>query len=210
MKIAFSLNGNRNISAETMADIFQAADRDPIWQVRGKAIEAHALLEESLCKLFAHLGNMDNEVASIVFFRISSADVRNKLLEKLFRRKHGANYNLFFNSLLRQLHPISGKRNEIVHWCATSYISENDSGALESQVVLTHPSDIDATNPDRPNIDIDALVEFSRKCNFYTRLCNMFYLIDSGQGANLSGDVENKWRAVFQEQVIYPPPENHP
>ncbi|HMC13564.1 MAG TPA: hypothetical protein VKG67_04395, partial [Gallionellaceae bacterium] len=91
-------------------------DQDPFWAVRAKAIENYASLEQSQCRLLAALGNIEPEVAGIIFFKISSTDSRNKIIEKLFRRKYQGQYNLFINSLVSQLKPINIKRNEIVHW----------------------------------------------------------------------------------------------
>jgi len=89
-----------NIALE---EVSRVLDQDPFWAVRAKAIQSYASLEQSLCGLLAALGNIEPEVAGIIFFKISSADSRNKIIEKLFRRKYQGQYNLFINSLLSQL-----------------------------------------------------------------------------------------------------------
>ena len=109
-----------NIALE---EVSRVLDQDPFWAVRAKAIQCYASLEQSLCRLLASLGNMEPEVAGIIFFKISSADSRNKIIEKLFKRRHNGQYNLFINSLITQLRPVDIKRNEIVHWNTAQNIS---------------------------------------------------------------------------------------
>lgn len=69
-------------------EVSRVLDVDPFWAVRAKAIQSYASLEQSLCGLFASLGDIAPPVAGIIFFKISSADSRNKIIEKLFRHKY--------------------------------------------------------------------------------------------------------------------------
>src|SRR5258708_2236288 len=116
------------------------ADRDAIWDARGKAIQAYATLEQSLCLLFAHLGNLSQDVAPLIFFKITSQDVRNKIIEKLMKLKYGDKYNLFSNSLFAQLRPIDIQRNCIVHWHALQTVGANDAGETTCVVSLKPPA----------------------------------------------------------------------
>ena len=59
---------------------------------------------------------MKLDVAQIIFVKITSADSRNKILAKLFKKKFGIDFNLFRNSLFDQLRSMDIERNEIVHW----------------------------------------------------------------------------------------------
>ena len=187
----------------------QMAEQDLIWATRGKAIQAYASLEQSLCTLFAHLGTIPPTVAGIIFFRISSTDVRNRILEKLFRLKHRETYNLFFNSFLKQLHPIDLKRNEIVHWNALNSVGSNEAGEMTSVVTLKPPADR-GFDPNKPTITTQDLIDFSNKCDFYARLCNMFYVVDSGITKNAPDFDMKPWLDIFQQPIIYPPPATHP
>ena len=66
-----------NIALE---EVSRVLDQDPFCAVRAKAIQSYASLEQSLCGLLAALGNIETEVAGIIFFKISSADSRNKII----------------------------------------------------------------------------------------------------------------------------------
>ena len=185
------------------------AEEDAIWATRGKAIQAYAGLEHSLCTLFGHLGTISPIVAGTIFFKITSQDVRNKILEKLFRMKYGTTYNLFFNSFLKQLRPIDKKRNAIVHWDALNTVGTDGAGEVTSLVTLKPPG-YWGISPDMPTITTRDLIEFSNQCEFYMRLCNIFYVIESGLTKNAPQFDAKPWLGIFQQPIIYPPPEDHP
>src|SRR5271169_577483 len=139
-------------------------DQDPFWAVRAKAIENYASLEQSQCRLLAALGNIEPEVAGIIFFKISSTDSRNKIIEKLFRRKYQGQYNLFINSLVSQLKPINIKRKESVHWNTIQTISGSTPSDWSLSLI---PPNFWEHNVDSPSIGIQDLVTFANKCSFY-------------------------------------------
>ncbi|HEY6336490.1 MAG TPA: hypothetical protein VI113_11465, partial [Alphaproteobacteria bacterium] len=60
---------DRNIPLEQVQKL---AATDPLWANRGKAIQAYASLEQSLCTVFADAGGMKSEVAGIIFFRLTN------------------------------------------------------------------------------------------------------------------------------------------
>src|SRR5277367_5034805 len=80
------------------------------WVLRAKAIQTYANLEQGLCMVFSYVGDIPNESAGIVFFKISSSQARNAILDKLQRKKFWGKYNIFWNSLLEQLRPISASQ----------------------------------------------------------------------------------------------------
>jgi hypothetical protein len=109
----------------------KALMNDPLWAARGKAIQAYATLEQSLASLLAFLSDTDPVVAATIFFKVSSADSRCKILEKLFRRKFQDRYNLFRNTLFDQLRPTDHERNSIVHWNAVAAFDGGTQASLE-------------------------------------------------------------------------------
>ena len=84
-----------------LEDAIKLAATDEFWALRGKAIQGYANLEQALAMLFAILAGTDSDTANIIFFKITNADARNKIIEKLFQKKLGDQHNLFRNSLIR-------------------------------------------------------------------------------------------------------------
>jgi hypothetical protein len=105
------------------AAIRSGGEDNRFWATRAMAIQSYALFEQALSDLFAGLGDINPEIAGIIFFRIN-ATARIIILEKLFQNKYRSQYNLFRNSLIKSLRPLENERNEIVHWsCRHSYKS---------------------------------------------------------------------------------------
>lgn len=188
-------------------DVSRVLDQDPFWAIRAKAIQNYASLEQSLCGLFAMLGNIELPIAGIIFFRITSADSRNKIIEKLFRQKYQGEYNLFINSLLSQLKPIDRKRNEIVHWNTTQTISGPKPSDWSLSLI---PPNFWAHNQDSPSIGIQDLITFADKCNFYGRLLNMFAFVMEPRHQESVASVSDTWLGIFSQPITYPPQAGHP
>lgn len=190
-----------------LEDVSTVLGQDPFWAVRAKAIQSYASLEQSLCGLLAALAEIEPEVAGIIFFKISSADSRNKIIEKLFHRKYQGQYNLFINSLISQLRPIDRKRNEIVHWNTSQTIS----GPTQSDWSLSLiPPNFWAHNVDTPSISIRDLITFANKCSFYGRLINMFWLVMDPRHQEFVALTRDTWIEIFSQSIVYPPQADHP
>jgi len=192
-----------------LGEVLRKGAEDRFWAIRGHAVQAYASLEQSLCRLFGQLADTPIDAASIIFFRIVSTQARNAILEKLFRRKHGDEYNLFRNSLLKDLRPIDKERNEIIHWNVNNRISTDASGEVTTEVLMhppTFPYGIVVFDPPTKRTqDIESFIE---KCSFYSRLCNMFFMTMSG--SPIPEADKDSWLRIFREPVVYPPPTDHP
>jgi hypothetical protein len=194
---------DRNIPLE---EAIKLAEQDPIWASRGKAIQSYAMLEQSLSLLLADLGNMSPDAASIIFYRISNTDSRSKILEKLLRKKHGNQFNLFWNAYFTELRQINIKRNEIVHWLCAMNVKINTQNMMIIGITLIHPSSLGNKEP--PNqITSNHLLDFAAKCDVFARLCAMFCGVTSGRFA---GDAAKPWLDIFQQRLVYPLPADHP
>lgn len=190
-----------------MTEAILLSEKDEFWAVRGKSINSYANLEQSLVRMFALLSETNLEVASIILFRIASADARNKIIEKLFRRKLKDAYNLFRNSLFDQLRPIDRERNEIVHWNAVCKMGHD--GEKTTAEVLLAPAAYASMKPPQFKA-IDELRAFSRKCSFYNRLMTMFCGIVIEQHEDVPETDKQAWLDIFSRPIVYPPQENHP
>ena len=193
-----------------LGEAAKAASENEFWAVRGKAIQAYANLEQSLARLFQALSGTDHQIASAIFFGITSADSRNKILEKLFRKKFNADFNLFRNSLFRQLQPVTAARNEIVHWSAINEVSHDGEKTI-SNLVLMPPSFWAGDFMTAPKLKIDDLRAFISKCGFYSALINMFAMIEGRAIEHSLSEVDlAPWRHIFSEAIVYPPSSEHP
>ncbi len=194
-----------------MTKVIALAERDEFWGTRGKAIQAYANLEQSLALLFAFLSGTSIQTASIILFRISNSDSRNKIIEKLFRQKFENRFNLFRNTLFDQLRPIDRERNEIVHWNAVCKMGLNDNAEETAEVFLTPPASLVSMTKETPKKDIRSIREFSKKCGFYSALINMFRWIE-GETTEppIPDDAKLAWRNIFAQPIVYPPPTDHP
>ena len=85
-----------------LGEVVHRAAYDEMWPLRGQAIQAYASLEQSLFGLFALLTGMDRPIAGIVFFKITNAQARNSIIEKLFQKWYGNEFSLFRNSLMNR------------------------------------------------------------------------------------------------------------
>jgi hypothetical protein len=198
---------------EKIIDLGEASRKsaeDDFWAIRGKAIQAYANLEQSLAQLFAGLSDMKIDVAQIIFFKITSADSRNKILEKLFKKKFGDDLNLFCNSLFDQLRPMDIERNEIVHWNVINQVGLDETGMI-SLPVLMPPAFWSADSNTRIKHKIDLLV-FTARCSFYSRLINMFNLTTGliPTVVSITDDMKRPWLDIFSQPIVYPPPATHP
>jgi hypothetical protein len=181
------------------------AELDPIWAERGKAIQSYALLEQSLCSLMEHLGDIPESVAPIIFYKITSTGVRKAIIEKLLHRKHGSKFNLFWNQYLESLRPIDIKRNQIVHWLSVSNVKVDSESTLHSGVMLVPPN-FHAASEDGPHLTTKDLKAFSKKCSDFADLATIFWKINTRPYEFTSTE---SWMKIFQQPLIYPLPEDH-
>lgn len=180
-------------------------ENDPLWAERGKAIQSYALLEQALSMLFANLSDTTEVVAATIFYRITSYGARTAIIEKLLHQKHQSKYNLFWNSYKKHLKPVDTKRNEIVHWVCAVIAKLNDDGIITCGLILI-PSNVHSFFPEMTFLSMSDLVEFSSKCDVFSRLCNIFRRVIQDDKEQLSFDA---WLHIFQQPLTYPLPRDH-
>ncbi len=191
-----------------LGDAIKLGEQDPLWANRGKAIQGYAMLEQSLCFLLAALSGMERNIAEIVFYKITNADARNKILEKLIHEKHGRKYNLFWNEYFRQLHTIDVKRNEIVHWLSAMNVALNTQDVMIVGMTLIHPASLGQKKPPPNQITSSDLIDFATKCEIFSRLSTMF--VGATYDPQMPDAIKRTWLEIFQQLLIYPLPASHP
>jgi hypothetical protein len=174
---------------------------------RARALEAYATIEESLCVICADVLRAPPEYTGVLFFKIAAARARNRAVEDLIRKRFGATYNLYWNSLIKNLTPIDQERNEIVHWQSAEEVGY-DGGVAWYEYKLTPPNiwDLRPTTPFKATENIEA---FIAKCGFYSRSINIFKVIIIEDMARDAGE-RRTWLDIFQQAITYPPPDTHP
>jgi hypothetical protein len=199
---------------ERIIDLGEASRKsaeDDFWAIRGLAIQAYANLEQSLAQLFTGLAEMKMDIAQIVFFKITSADSRNKIIAKLFKRKFKSDFNLFRNSLLDQLRPIDIERNAIVHWNVVNEVGLDAEGKTTSVPKLMPPT-FWIRDSNTPEMRKNDLLAFITKCDFYSRLLNMFCMTTGLIALSVPIPEADKkpWLDIFAQPIVYPPRATHP
>jgi len=193
----------------SLDDAQQLAAKDEFWAIRGKAIQSYATLEQSLARLFSALAGTTQKIGGTIFFRISSADTRRTLIDKLFQQRFHGQYNLFRNSLIKQLKPIDNERNEIVHWNVVNNVGSDETGKTTSRLALMPPASF--PSPDSASKDANQMMAFSNKCEFYAALSGFFPIIAmEGFTATPISDADKKpWLDAYSKPIEYPPPVGH-
>lgn len=182
---------------------------DAFWSARGRAIQAYASVEQSLCRVFSYLSGMPFDVASIIFFKIVNAGTLHGMMEKMLKKKHKNTYSLFWNSFQKILkNELTERRNHIVHWNAVTAL---DGGGHTLKLMPADFANYNFRESDPSPIVTSDLLEFIEKCNFFARLLSTFDMVHQTEVTqHLDTAQLQAWREIFLQPVIYPPPSTHP
>jgi hypothetical protein len=177
-----------------------------LYVARSHAIEAYAVLENSLASLFTHLSETPTKIGGIIFYRIVNTRSRNTIIEQMLHERRGTDYNAFWNSVAKLIQGLDQKRNEIIHWHTVQSLAADENGTPISSFNLMPPN-FWSFNQRTPVHNAKTLTEFSDECDVVSRGLNMFGAFLAGQ---LPAEIEQLWREIFQQPLVYPLPEGHP
>jgi hypothetical protein len=175
---------------------------------RADAIDAYGGLEIALTRLFAQVLGTKPDLAGIVLFRVGNARARNKMIEHLIKRKHGAKYNLYWNSVLKFIGQLDQRRNEIVHWHMMIQPNFNRTGRLTSATATLRPPNLWDRRRTKESLSGRDLREFASRCDFADAAVWSFVFY--GQGRHGNRKLRATWQDIFRQPLTYPPPDNHP
>ncbi len=130
----------------SLGDAQARASADRLWTIRGKAIQAYANLEQSLCFFLGSLADISPEVAAIIFFRIVNTGARTVILEKLLQKRHNDSYHDYWHSFEKLLRQTDQERNEIIHWNAVISVNRQD-GSSELTLMPPNIFGVDSNTP---------------------------------------------------------------
>ena len=151
---------------------YPPVNQDQFLALRANAIQAYANLEMSLTILFANLLGIPIDIAGLVLFRITNTHARNRILSDLHSKKQGTKYDLFWNSLLSFIRALDQRRNEIVHWHVVNTVNLALDHKDAARLSLAPPTGWATQSP--ASIAEKELQDFIRRCEFASRLINMF------------------------------------
>ena len=171
---------------------------------RSEAIQAYAYLEQSLCGLFAHLAGVTDQIAGVIFFKMTNARSRIATLERLKRIKHGSARGLYFNSITAALGPLDTERNHLVHWHERFQWKRNSVTGDQSIASFLDPPNYWDQTDNTPRMGLQEIQVFIERCNAIGG--SAFSLTYDWQGPPL----DPPWPDIFEQPVSYPLPEGHP
>jgi len=187
----------------TAEEFLEAAHSNPFWAARGRSIQAYANLEQALLMVMVLTTGMPHATAGTIFFKISSAQARRSILERLINRKFKSEFGPFWNSVSKAVHDLDVRRNEIVHWNAAAEWASDTDGWKVVTVKLTPPNFWDVAAV-RLTIDMADLEKFVKKCRFYTEEIVMFCSVMNHQRVPQARALRGKYR----QELVYPAPES--
>jgi hypothetical protein len=176
------------------------------WALRGRAMAAYASVEQMLCQTFSHLSGMEINSASLVFYALVNSKL-GKVLDVFMNRKYSDKYSVFWDSLTKEIRGLVPTRNLLAHNTEATFSTKD--GRMGYVLI---PADSWNFQPGiHPEIDAVGLTEFIDRCVFLWKLCGEFiFFLRANEGSDWPLEKQSTWRDIFQQQVIYPPPHNHP
>jgi hypothetical protein len=185
---------------------YPAVNQNALLLSRALAIQAYAMLEFSLSILFCHWLGTTSDVGSLVFFRITSSHTRNSILKDLKQKRLQDQHNLFWNSLLKFIRALDDRRNEIVHCVIMNNIDLSSPHENASKLTLSSLRDLLSHNQNRASIDEHDLNDFIKRCEFASRLVNLFHTLQGEHRTQMPRELID----LFDRRLVYPPPDDHP
>lgn len=190
-------------------DALYLFDQSPIHTqfmiARSQAIEQYANIENALATICAHLMGITPDICGVMFYKMNNARSRLMVIDRLLHKKHNNTYNLFWNSLFKELRQLDDRRNLIVHWITkkSGQSSPCTNGIFRSSLIAPNTHDVNENASELFQTD---LYEFILKCDFFYQLLMNFWWTIS----NSPKERHASWPQIFLEPVTYPPPRNHP
>jgi hypothetical protein len=156
----------------------------------------------------------------VVFFKITNANSRDKIIESLLKKTFGNKYRMYWHGddkgnkgIFHHLRSLAQDRNSIVHWSIVNWLDgqpKTEPGPEVGEWLLVPPNWWDR-GPEKPSLSTDDLNEFAAKADFISHSIFMFHEINFHQLSGLLGETSlQSWREIFAQPCSYPPQEHHP
>jgi hypothetical protein len=195
-------------------ELSDSSEDNKFHALRAQAIEQYANVEQSLASLFSALLGTTPDKGGVVFFRITNASSRNKMITALLKKSQGDRYDAFWHGtkagdgLLLLIRHLDQARNEIVHWHMVHKIYPREDGGITRMRALSPPNFWNMTAGTR-SIDVGQLIAFIEKADFVHRALNIFHALITESNLSVWA-AEIPWQQIFEQPIAYPPPDTHP
>lgn len=204
---------------------FPTPKKDALRIQRGRAIEAYARVEQQLADLFSDLLGIHPRLGGVVFFKITNANARDKILETLLKKHFGETYPKYRvywhgddkggKGLFHHLRSITQDRNSIVHWAEANFIAgvpnEKTPNIETGEWALMPPNWWDwGDGIEKPNLNVNDLHDFVAKTHFVQQAIFMFHAYTFDRSPPANKPTVASWQEIFSHPCSYPPPESHP
>ncbi|MBN3069410.1 hypothetical protein H5A34_14425 [Pectobacterium brasiliense] len=144
--------------------------RDVIDLERGRAIDAFAKLESTLCWLLSEVGNLEFNTAATVFYSNISLQPRIEIISAILEEYYNDKFNIFWGSVRKAIDSLNGQRNKIVHW--HSYPVYDGRKEFENtKFVLIHPR---CNQDDSSEFSVCDIHQFIEKTEYLTNVIGRF------------------------------------
>lgn len=190
----------------SLDDLWVRFQTDPIWAIRGRAIDEFARLESFLCDLMATILGVPRETGAAIFYNMTAFRSRLSIMEDRLKADP-SKYQLympFWRSLRNGVTRVNETRNRVVHWHSTTWISSDG----EVQIRL-FPGDYWTVDQETGFITSESMVAFFNDCNYYSRNCYWFKN-SLNPGKDIPDDMAAAWREKCLQPIPYPPPKDVP
>jgi len=177
--------------------------KDAIDLERGRAIDAFAKLESTLCWILSEAGRLEYQTASTIFYSNISLQPRVEIISAIIEEMCGAKFEVFWASACKAINSLNKQRNKIVHW--HSYPVYDGKKELENtKFTLIHPVIKGEKFSELSTHDIGQFIE---KTNYLINVLSKFRLcFDSSIPVLQKIEIELFATNVFK----FPPVENDP
>lgn len=175
------------------------AQAEQLLLARARAIDAYAGVEHALSNLFSALIDVDQDIGTLVFYRVVNTRSRNEMMQDLITRVHGATYKRYWDSMFRFITKLDTQRNRIVHW--------HVAGIQEP--ALSHPKHFFFEDGGIPEVRLAEIHDFIERAIFVRKSVSVFWLMDTYAIKNPDGSLR-AWLEIFLRPLTYPIPADHP
>lgn len=188
--------------------------------VRGIAVESYAGIEASLVVLMARLMAVENDVAAIVFFKVTSPKTRNSIIRALAQRSLPDRYFAYWDGtpgtpghprtpgLWALIEQLDEARNSIVHWHVSSNAMSSPNAPTIKWDDLRMPY-YWARGIGKDPVDTDYIEGFIKRARFVQFSLEYFMRVAFKPDVLAPAELD-MWIKVFAKPPVFPPARGHP
>lgn len=170
---------------------------------RGRAIDAFAKLESTLCWILKESARLEHQTAATIFYSNISLQPRVEIITAILEEISGGTFKDFWESVRKTIDSLNKQRNKIVHWHSYPCF-DGGNEFLNTEFILFHPIIKSENLSQLSTRDIQLFIE---KIEYLTKVLNRFRgCFDNSIKALQRRDIE----LFSTNEFEFPPPEKDP